>query len=287
MYSTANTPIPGLQSMSLGFYQSNINGHRVVSHGGDTVAFHSDLHLFPDDGVGLFVSFNSLGKAGSAGDLRTALFEQFADRYFPGRADSRKLDAKTARENAEKLAGNWSTSRRSFSNFLSITDLIGQTEIALGEDGELVVPAMTGLDGQPRKWVAAGPMLWRDANSHEMLGAKVVDGEAVRFSLGSIAPIIVWDRTPWYRDASWLLPLVYLSLAVLLLTVIFWLSVYLFERSWVKTMGLTGTMLIYVGGVAFILDRLLIGAAQRRVALHVAVQTPALDVHGPEFRAHS
>ena len=83
MHSTANTPIPGLQSHSLGFYQSNINGHRVVSHGGDTVAFHSDLHLFKDDGVGIYVSFNSLGKEGAAGDLRSALLEQFADRYFP------------------------------------------------------------------------------------------------------------------------------------------------------------------------------------------------------------
>ena len=43
-------------------------------------------------------------------------------------------------------------------------------------------------------------MLWRDANGHEMLGAKVVDGKAVRFSIGAIAPIIVWDRTPWYKN---------------------------------------------------------------------------------------
>jgi hypothetical protein len=65
-------------------------------------------------------------------------------------------------------------------------------------------------------------MLWRDANSHETLGAKVVDGQAVRFSLGSVAPIIVWDRTPWYQNSSWLLPLTYLSLAVLFLTAVFW-----------------------------------------------------------------
>src|SRR5829696_4753510 len=65
-------------------------------------------------------------------------------------------------------------------------------------------------------------MLWREANGHEMLGAKVVDGKAVRWSIGGIAPIIVWDRTPWYKDSAWLLPLIYLSLAVLLLTAIFW-----------------------------------------------------------------
>lgn len=116
MHSTANNPIPGLQKMSLGFYQSNINGRPVISHGGDTVAFHSDLHLFPEDGVGLYLSFNGGGKEGASHFLRVALFEQFANRYFPAPADARKLDAKAARENAEKLAGTWSTSRRAFSS---------------------------------------------------------------------------------------------------------------------------------------------------------------------------
>jgi CubicO group peptidase (beta-lactamase class C family) len=242
MHTTANTPIPGLQSMSLGFYQSNINGHRVDSHGGDTVAFHSDLHLFLNDGVGLYVSFNSPGKQGAAHALRNALLEEFADRYFPAPADNRKLDAKAARENAEKLAGTWSTSRRSFSTFIGITDFISQTKVGVSKDGEpLVADALfSGLNGQPRKWVAVGPMLWRDANSHETLGAKVVDGKAVRFSLGSVAPIIVWDRTPWYQDSAWLLPLTYLSLAVLFLTMLFWPVRAVVRRRYGSTIGLEG-----------------------------------------------
>ena len=39
-----------------------------------------------------------------------------------------------------------------------------------------------------------------------------------------------------------------------LLAVIFWLSLYLFERSWVKTLGLMGTLLLYLGGPALLLD---------------------------------
>ena len=170
------------------------------------------------------MSFNSPGKEGAAHALRNALLEEFADRYFPGPADTRKIDAKTARANAEKLAGTWSTSRRSFSTFISVVDLISQTKVGVDNDGEPVIAdaLLNGLNGQPRKWIASGPMLWRDADSHELLGAKVVDGKAVRFSLGSVAPIIVWDRTPWYSDSAWLLPLTYLSLAVLFLTTVLW-----------------------------------------------------------------
>ncbi len=39
-----------------------------------------------------------------------------------------------------------------------------------------------------------------------------------------------------------------------LLAVIFWLALYLFERSWVKTLGLFGTLVIYLGGPALFLD---------------------------------
>lgn len=33
----------------------------------------------------MFASFNSSGRNGAVGALRTALFQRFADRYFPGR----------------------------------------------------------------------------------------------------------------------------------------------------------------------------------------------------------
>ena len=46
------------------------------------------------------------------------------------------------------------------------------------------------------------------------------------------------------------------DIAVSIATVICWLSLYLFERSWAKTIGLGGTLMIYVGGLSFLLDRL-------------------------------
>jgi hypothetical protein len=39
-----------------------------------------------------------------------------------------------------------------------------------------------------------------------------------------------------------------------LLAVIFWLALYLFERSWVKTIGMFGTLVIYLGGPALMVD---------------------------------
>ena len=90
MHTTrASYGIGPLPRMVLGFYEANINGQHVISHGGDTVAFHSEFFLFTDDNVGLFVSFNSAGRGGrgSAGppdDVRAVRRP-----LFPGAAPTR------------------------------------------------------------------------------------------------------------------------------------------------------------------------------------------------------
>jgi CubicO group peptidase (beta-lactamase class C family) len=223
MHSRANSPFAAGDGMAHGFYETGVNGLHVIAHGGDTVAFHSDLHLFLDKNVGIFVSFNSAGKEGAAGPLRVALFEDFADRYVPAPASAAfKVDPKNAKEDAEKLAGVYSTTRGSRTNFLAIVDLIGQTKVSVDEDGNPVIDGDKGLNGQPRKWAHIGPMTWHDANGHDILAANVANGKATRFSYGELAPIIDFDRTPTSRSSAWLLPLIYFSLAVLLLTGQLW-----------------------------------------------------------------
>jgi hypothetical protein len=56
------------------------------------------------------------------------------------------------------------------------------------------------------------------------------------------------------------------ELTVAFTTVVFWLTLYVWERSWVKTLGLTGTLIIYLGGLVWLLDRWLLreqGASSR------------------------
>ena len=103
MHSRANSPFSAGDGMAHGFYETNINGLHVIAHGGDTVAFHSDLHLFLDKGVGIFVSFNSAGQGRDAQPLRDSLFTDFADRYFPEAPDAVKADPTNAKGTPRSL----------------------------------------------------------------------------------------------------------------------------------------------------------------------------------------
>jgi CubicO group peptidase (beta-lactamase class C family) len=221
MHDSPLTLLPPLNRMELGFFETNINGREVIAHLGDTEYFHTSLHLFLAEGVGFYVSFNSPGKQGAAGGLRTALFQDFADRYFPEKQPQARVDAQTSAAHAALLKGSWVNSRGSRSSFMSALDLIGQTQLGLDAKGGLLAP-FPGLNGLPRHWVEVAPFVWRDLNSHERLGAKVVDGKAVRFSIDLLSPFMVFERPAWYRNSSWLRPVFFVSVAALFLTVLFW-----------------------------------------------------------------
>ena len=222
MHTTAHPGVGPLNRMMLGFYETTINGHRAIAHGGDTVGFHSDLQLFPDDNVGIFMSFNSTGREGAVGGLRGAIVDEFADRYFPAARDTRRVDAASSAEHTRMMAGNWTNSRGAFSSFMNILELAGQVKVSVGPEGELVMPFMNGLNGQPRDWVEIAPFVWQDQNSHERLAAEVVDGQVVRFSVDTISPFMVFDRTPWHKSSAWLMPALFASLFILFVTALFW-----------------------------------------------------------------
>jgi hypothetical protein len=245
MHDTAVSPVPPLNRMLLGFFESNTNGHRVIGHLGDTTAFHSALHLFTAEDTGLYVIFNSAGANGAAGSLRTQVLDQFADRYFPGPVPTtERVDAATAAQHAQMMVGTWSPSRRSDSSFFSVTDLLSQVSVTTGPNGELVAPATPGFAGQPRRWVEVEPFVWQDVDSHERLAAVVKDGEVVRFGVDQEAPVIVLERTPAYRSAALVLPLLYASIAVLLLTVLAWPVTAVVRRRHRVGLGLEGGALL-------------------------------------------
>src|SRR6201996_2282815 len=137
MHNSPLTLLPPLNRMELGFFETNVNGREVIAHLGDTQNFHTSLHLFLKEGVGFYVSFNSPGKAGAVGGLRGALFEDFADRYFPAEENNGTVDAKTAAAHAALLTGRWVNSRGSQSSFISALGLVGQTKVGVDAKGRL------------------------------------------------------------------------------------------------------------------------------------------------------
>jgi len=239
MHAAANTPIPGLPPMALGFYHEDRNGQTIIGHAGDLNFFHSDLHLYMDKGVGLFMSFNSAGKDGAAHLVRTRLFEQFTDRYFP-EPSAPPPTASTAHADGLLVAGHYVSSRGSESNFLKMFGLLGGTTVALNDDDTISVAALTNAAGVPKHWRAIGRYLWQEVGGGDRLGALVKDGKVVMLAPGAFAPIIEFVPAPVSLNSGWIVPVLIAALAVMLLTALSWPIVALIRRSYAYDPGLAG-----------------------------------------------
>lgn len=230
---------PPLDGMALGFYHEDRNGRRVIAHEGDTEAFHADLHLLLDDRVGLFIDVNSAGKAGAAGGLRTSLYRNFMVRYFPA-PRVHLPTASTAKTHAQLMVGHYQASRRSDSGFFRIFGLISQAKVTSAPDGTLQVSDFVDFAGAPKRWREVGPFVWKDQADDSTMAAVVKDGRVVSFSNSDAPPVSVMQPVPGWFNSAWNLPLLFATLAVLILNAVLWPVRALVRRRYGHRFELTG-----------------------------------------------
>jgi CubicO group peptidase (beta-lactamase class C family) len=220
MFEPAVHKINGLNTMDLGFFEENRNGHRIRGHGGDTIVFHSDLDMFIDDGVGIFFSLNSRGENSSVYAVRQSLFDAFADRYFPSRRQQAQpsFAGTNAKEDAQLIAGRYQSSRRIDSTFLSVLYLLGQTVISANDDGTVNVPSF--LSGKPERYREVSPLVWSEEGGQNKV-ALVGEGSN-KAIYSSDDPSSVLQPVPAWKSAVWNLSLLCGSIAIMLIVVILW-----------------------------------------------------------------
>jgi hypothetical protein len=71
-------------------------------------------------------------------------------------------------------------------------------------------------------------------------------------------PVIVFGFLVGVTYQMWMSVIEHRELAVALTTVVYWLSLYVFERAWAKTLGLTLTLMVYLGGFIYLVDQWLV-----------------------------
>ncbi|MBA3713432.1 MAG: beta-lactamase family protein [Pyrinomonadaceae bacterium] len=225
---------PAANAMAYGFYEETRNGHRIIGHAGDTIQFHSDLHLIPDTGVGFFVSYNSGGKGQIS--PRTILWEAFLDRYFPYTTPAAPtLDS--AKEDAKAVSGTYKLSRRSDTSFLKAASLIGETTVSAAEDGTIKVAALTAPNGKPRRWREVAPLTFRDVNGQDTLIFKPDQHGQMQMAISF--PFMIFQRVGLWENTRILLPVLGASLLIMLLTLILWFVAWLVRRHYGHKLELT------------------------------------------------
>src|SRR5258705_6017613 len=203
-----------LNAMCYGFYEESRNGRRIIGHGGDTVFFHSDLHLILDENVGFFVSYNSAGEGETS--ARSNLFEAFLDRYFPFTpAAGEKVEH--AAEDAKEIAGFYKSSRRFDSSFLSLTTPLGEPRVIANSDTTISVDPLKGANGELKKFEEIAPFLFREVHGQDHIGFKKDAAGHWQFQLDY--PFFIFQKVGLLENKFFNIGLLIFGLCVLGLTV--------------------------------------------------------------------
>ncbi|HEY1710563.1 MAG TPA: serine hydrolase [Rhizomicrobium sp.] len=229
MQTRNHTLAPGLNGFDLGFYDENRNGHRIVGHAGDTTGFHSDLHLITDANVGVFMSFNSGGKEGAVQEVRTSVFRNFLDRYFPYTPPEEKTVA-NPQADAARVAGDYMPSRRKESS-LYVLSLLSQSAVAANPDGTISVAALRDPSGAEKKWREVGPLLYREVGGQTHTKFMTDENGAISYWVSDdFFPVEEPQRVYGLTQTSVLNKLVIISIAVLALTIAIWFGGWVVRR---------------------------------------------------------
>jgi CubicO group peptidase (beta-lactamase class C family) len=217
MHSPTHEGLPGFSVMAHGFFHGKQNGRTVIGHGGDTVVFHTEFNLLPEEGVGIFFSYNSRGRDAAVYGARKELFDGFMDRYFPAPAGKEVPTLASAMSDAQQIAGRYQSSRRVEHGFLSVFYLLEQTVISANPDGTITAP---GGPGEMVTYREVGPQLWRKVGGAQTLTLKEIDG--VKTVIDSENPVSVLQQSSFLHSAPLTLTVLTLSLLVILATLVLW-----------------------------------------------------------------
>jgi hypothetical protein len=138
------------------------------------------------------------------------------------------------------IAGQYTSTRRSDSTFVSLIGLIGPTVVAANPDGSIAAAPL----GEREIFDEVKPFLWQERNGHDRIEGIVQDGRVVRWSSDTAAPIFVYVRPGGLAGAGLELPLTLAALALLALTAILWPVVAIVRWRYHQAFALTGSRAI-------------------------------------------
>ena len=190
-----------------------------MGHDGGDPVFRSNLRLLPDERVGLFLSFNTIGQGSGVFKVRTKLIEEFIDRYFPLAATAAPA-TQTAREHARIVRGLYESSDLKAS-FFRVLRVLDQVEVTDNADGTITLSNEHRVNGTGKVWREVQPWMWQEAEGQATIEMTVTDGRVVRIARSGDSTAVLFPA-PWYRSSSYLLPLLLGSVLVLVATVLTW-----------------------------------------------------------------
>jgi len=183
-----------VEGNAYGFWEQNLNNLRMIGHGGDTIWFHTLLVLIPEENLGLYISYNSAGGAGTA---RDELIQAFLDRYYPLEELPELKPVPDFEERVGRFAGSYGVTRSVPTTYEKLINLIMVTNVQAAEEGTLVTVLPAGLG--TKHWIEVEPLVFYEVRGQDKLVFRENRKGRITHAFYSRFPIFAMVKLDWYE----------------------------------------------------------------------------------------
>ncbi len=215
MHRQSFTHHPALSGWAHGFQENQVNGLRILEHGGRLQHFTNSLVLVPSQRLGLFMSFNSHGGSVAGHKLK----KQFFDRFFPAATTGILSETNPADSTPDVIGGYYAPSRHSQTTLAKLGTLLQASRCAVEKDQSMYFLG--------RHWLPFGKDLMRSSDGQELLACGNDAGGRQRYLF---VDHLAWQRLPWYQTPVFHLTLLGSSLLMFFSAVVWLPAVFLRSR---------------------------------------------------------
>ena len=177
------------------------------------------LLLYPNRGVGIFISTNSVG--GTA--LVRNVTNEFTDRYFPATGKPKTISF--SKKYLEQFVGTYLSNRRPHKRFTKIAALLFEDKkVTVTDDDQLQTsgnPAIT--------WTPIDSLTFMDLNSDRKIAFRADKKGKIKYLFSSTAPHVVMERTPTLLSKSLHSKLFIVAFGTILLAYFLWIINHIFK----------------------------------------------------------
>jgi CubicO group peptidase (beta-lactamase class C family) len=196
MQSTLYTPDPRLRGAAYGFFDFSDNDQWTLGHEGYAPVMGSQLLLLPDQNLGIFVVYNSLGARDGGLTVQHLGFQRaFFDHYYPAPTAAPIQPLPDFAERGSGFVGLYREANSHATTPEKVIGLFGALEISDPGDGTLLVP-MGGLE---LRFVEVEPLYFRQVDGQFSLLFRADDRGRITHLFTDIQPQYAFVKLAWYE----------------------------------------------------------------------------------------
>jgi CubicO group peptidase (beta-lactamase class C family) len=197
---------PRLPGLTYPFFEADIGGERLLGHSGEGPGSHSMLSLLPEQGVGMFVTYNGDGQSehpvfDGTYRAREDLRNDFVSTFFAG---STSASQSATQADPDNYTGTYRVTMFRHRDPALLFALLTVPDLRVSandRDGLSTTGFTTDPDQVEQVWEPVGRGVFREKVSGEKLAfVEDNDGEAILAATSYNYYLFVFERISWYES---------------------------------------------------------------------------------------